>query len=113
MGNSDRGRRHELYHQGSANLDDDELGREPVDVFLAGVAGRSVTPRYWERILPRLDPRVVVPTHYDDFFAPLGDRETFVRRANLGASRTRCRGRRGPEVAALRRVDEAAPIRSP
>jgi L-ascorbate metabolism protein UlaG (beta-lactamase superfamily) len=60
-----------LYHQGSANLVDDALGREPVDVFLAGVAGRSFTPRYWDRILPRLDPRVVVPTHYDDFFRPL------------------------------------------
>ena len=60
-----------LYHQGSANLVDEALGREPVDVFLAGVAGRSVTPRYWERILPKLDPRVVVPTHYDDFFRPL------------------------------------------
>jgi len=61
-----------LYHQGSANLVDEALGREPVDVFLAGVAGRSCTPHYWRRILPRLDPRVVVPTHYDDFFRPLG-----------------------------------------
>ena len=41
-----------LYHQGSADLDDAELRDGPVDVFLAGVAGRSVTPRYWERILP-------------------------------------------------------------
>ena len=55
----------------------------PVDVFLAGVAGRSVTPHYWERILPRLDPRVVVPTHYDNFFAPLGSRQTFVRGVRL------------------------------
>jgi len=61
-----------LYHQGSANLDDGELRDGPVDVFLAGVAGRSVTPRYWERILPRLDPRMIVPTHYDNFFSPLG-----------------------------------------
>jgi len=45
-----------LYHQGSANLDDGELRDGPVDVFLAGVAGRSVTPHYWERILPSLDP---------------------------------------------------------
>ena len=52
-------------------------------MFLAGVAGRSVTPRYWERILPRLDPRVVVPTHYDDFFAPLDGRERFVRGVKL------------------------------
>jgi L-ascorbate metabolism protein UlaG (beta-lactamase superfamily) len=72
-----------LYHQGSANLDDDELRIAPVDVFLAGVAGRTVTPHYWERVLPRLDPRVVVPTHYDNFFAPLGARETFVRGIRL------------------------------
>ncbi len=72
-----------LYHQGSADLDDDELRDEPVDVFLAGVAGRSFTPRYWERILPRLDPRIVVPTHYDDFFAPLGRRLSFVRQVRL------------------------------
>ena len=63
-----------LYHQGSADLDDEQLRDEPVDVFLAGVAGRSVTPRYWERILPRLDPRLVVPTHYDNFFVPLEGR---------------------------------------
>jgi L-ascorbate metabolism protein UlaG (beta-lactamase superfamily) len=74
-----------LYHQGSADLDDDELARAPVDVFLAGVAGRGVTPRYWERILPRLDPRVVVPTHYDNFFSPLGAPQDFVARVELAA----------------------------
>jgi L-ascorbate metabolism protein UlaG (beta-lactamase superfamily) len=62
-----------FYHQGSANLIDDAVPESGVDVFLAGVAGRSFTERYWERILPRLDPRVVVPTHYDDFFKPLGE----------------------------------------
>ena len=72
-----------LYHQGSADLDDDELHGAPVDVFLAGVAGRSFTPRYWERILPKLDPGVVVPTHYDDFFAPLGRRLSFVRQVRF------------------------------
>jgi L-ascorbate metabolism protein UlaG (beta-lactamase superfamily) len=60
-----------LYHQGSANLVDDALARDPVDVFLAGIAGRGYTPHYWRRILPKLDPRVVVPAHYDDFFRPL------------------------------------------
>jgi L-ascorbate metabolism protein UlaG (beta-lactamase superfamily) len=63
-----------LYHQGSADLLDDELARSgiaAVDVFLAGVAGRNFTERYWERILPALDPALVVPTHYDDFFVPL------------------------------------------
>jgi L-ascorbate metabolism protein UlaG (beta-lactamase superfamily) len=74
-----------LYHQGSANLVDDALGHEPVDVFLAGVAGRSNTPRYWERILPRLDPRVVVPAHYDDFFRALGRGLRVARGIDLAA----------------------------
>jgi L-ascorbate metabolism protein UlaG (beta-lactamase superfamily) len=65
-----------LYHQGSADLLDEELARSGitgVDVFLAGVAGRNFTERYWERILPVLDPAIVVPTHYDDFFVPLDE----------------------------------------
>jgi L-ascorbate metabolism protein UlaG (beta-lactamase superfamily) len=60
-----------FYHQGSANLIDDAIRREPVDVFLAGVAGRGFTRDYWKRILRALEPQTVVPTHYDDFFRPL------------------------------------------
>ena len=83
-----------LYHQGSADLDDAAARSSPVDVFLAGVTGRQVTPRYWERILPRLDPRLLVPTHYDDFFAPLEQPLKLVRRrrnrrpAGRGAARS-------------------------
>jgi L-ascorbate metabolism protein UlaG (beta-lactamase superfamily) len=96
-----------LYHQGSADLDDSELGAESVDVFLAGVAGRSVTPRYWERILPRLDPRAVVPTHYDNFFAPLGQEPKLLRGVNLTAVPEEVTAvSRDAEVATLRRVDE-------
>lgn len=62
-----------IYHQGSANLRDDEVPAGGVDVFLAGVAGRSFTRDYWARILPALDPSVVVASHYDDFFRPLDD----------------------------------------
>ncbi len=99
-----------LYHQGSANLDDAELRDEPVDVFLAGVAGRSVTPRYWERILPRLDPRVLVPTHYDNFFSPLGRPQDFVRRVDLAAVPAEvAAAARDTRVAALPRVDEPYP----
>jgi L-ascorbate metabolism protein UlaG (beta-lactamase superfamily) len=71
-----------FYHQGSADLHDDER-IDPVDVFLAGVTGRQVTPHYWRRILPRLDPRLLVPTHYDDFFAPLDKPLGLVRRVAL------------------------------
>jgi L-ascorbate metabolism protein UlaG (beta-lactamase superfamily) len=71
-----------FYHQGSADLRDEEP-LEKVDVFLAGVTGRQVTPHYWRRILPRLDPRLVVPTHYDDFFAPLDRPLGLVRKVAL------------------------------
>jgi L-ascorbate metabolism protein UlaG (beta-lactamase superfamily) len=74
-----------FYHQGSANLIDDAVRERGVDVFLAGVAGRSFTEDYWQRILPRLDPKVVVPTHYDNFFRPLGQRLEFVSNVQLSA----------------------------
>ena len=61
-----------LYHQGSADLIDDEVRHRDVDVMLCGIAGRQFTPGYLERILPRLQPRVIVATHHDDFFVPLG-----------------------------------------
>jgi L-ascorbate metabolism protein UlaG (beta-lactamase superfamily) len=98
-----------LYHQGSADLDDAALGAEPVDVFLAGIAGREVTPRYWERILPRLDPRVIVPAHYDDFFRPLGGGFGFTRRIRMDALPEEIAAvSSSAAVAALERVDRPA-----
>jgi L-ascorbate metabolism protein UlaG (beta-lactamase superfamily) len=74
-----------FYHQGSANLIDDAIPHGGVDVFLAGIAGRSFTRDYWGRILPRLQPRTIVASHFDDFFrsidAPLG----FSTNVNLAA----------------------------
>jgi L-ascorbate metabolism protein UlaG (beta-lactamase superfamily) len=60
-----------IYHQGSADLLDDEIAHRDVDLFLCGIAGRQVTPDYVPRILRRLEPRKVVITHHDDFFVPL------------------------------------------
>lgn len=60
-----------LYHQGSADLLDDEIRHRDVDVFLCGIAGRSFSRRYVERVLRALAPRVVVAHHHDDFFRPL------------------------------------------
>jgi L-ascorbate metabolism protein UlaG (beta-lactamase superfamily) len=60
-----------LCHQGSADLLDDAIRHHGVDVFLAGVAGREFSRYYWGRILPELEPRVVVASHFDDFFRPL------------------------------------------
>ncbi|MFN8112325.1 MAG: MBL fold metallo-hydrolase [Solirubrobacterales bacterium] len=98
-----------IYHQGSADLDDEALGSDPVDLFLAGVAGRSVTPAYWDRILPRLDPRIVVPTHYDNFFTPLGRAQDYAWRVALGEVPDEVgRVSRDAVVAGLPRVDAGA-----
>ena len=72
-----------FYHQGSANLIEDEIRPGGVDFFLAGVAGRGFTRDYWRRILPRLDPQTVIPTHYDDFFRPLDQPMGFTTNVNL------------------------------
>lgn len=49
-----------------------------------GIAGRGFTPNYTARILRRLSPRVIVPHHYDDFFAPVGAPLRFSLNVNLG-----------------------------
>lgn len=74
-----------LYHQGSADLRDDEIRHRGVDVFLAGVTGRGFTRDYWRRVLSRLEPRVVVASHYDDFFRSLDAPMGFA--ANVGLAR--------------------------
>ena len=74
-----------FYHQGSANLIDDAVPRGGVDVFLAGIAGRSFTRDYWARILPRLQPRTIVASHFDDFFRPLDAPLGFSTNVNLAA----------------------------
>jgi L-ascorbate metabolism protein UlaG (beta-lactamase superfamily) len=74
-----------FYHQGSANLLDDELRHRDVDVFLAGIAGRRFTDDYWQRILGRLRPRTVVAGHFDDFFRPLDGPAGFSLNVNLAA----------------------------
>ena len=74
-----------LYHQGSANLIDEEVPPGGVDVFLAGIAGRSFTDDYWSRILRRLEPSVVMANHFDDFFRPLSAQLGFSTNVNLAA----------------------------
>ncbi len=95
-----------FFHQGSADLLDDAVRERGVDVFLAGVAGRSFTERYWQRVLARLEPRVVVPTHYDNFFRPLGQELEFVTAAELARLPEEIGAVSGQiELAALPRAD--------
>src|SRR5688500_1800815 len=48
-----------FYHQGSCDLIEGEMRHRGVDVLLAGIAGRRFTARYTERLLRRLEPRVI------------------------------------------------------
>ena len=97
-----------FYHQGSANLVDDAVREREVDLFLAGVAGRSFTDRYWQRILTRLQPRAVIPTHYDNFFRPLGEDLEFVANVQLARLPEEIGAvSREIEIAALPRADLA------
>lgn len=74
-----------FYHHGSCNLVDDEIRHTRVDYFLAGIAGRRFTARYWQRILTRLEPRVIVPHHFDDFFRPLDAPLAYSLNVNIAA----------------------------
>ncbi len=95
-----------FYHQGSANLVDEALREREVDFFLAGVAGRSFTDRYWQRVLTRLRPRAVIPTHYDNFFRPLGQGMEFVANVQLTELPAEIAAvSREIEIAALPRAD--------
>jgi L-ascorbate metabolism protein UlaG (beta-lactamase superfamily) len=91
-----------LYHQGSADLIDDAVRHRGVDVFLAGVAGREFTHDYWSRTLSRLEPAVVVPSHYDNFFRPLGGPMGFAPNVSLATLEEEIGAvSRGIELAAL------------
>ena len=72
-----------FYHQGSCDLIEDEMPHRGVDVLLAGIAGRRFTRRYTERLLRRLQPRLVIPHHWDDFFRPLDAPVGFSLNVNL------------------------------
>jgi L-ascorbate metabolism protein UlaG (beta-lactamase superfamily) len=61
-----------FYHQGSANLVEEHIPFRGVDYLLLGIAGRRFTRDYVARSVRALAPHVIVPTHHDDFFRPLG-----------------------------------------
>ncbi len=89
-----------LYHQGSCDLLDEEI-REPCDVFLCGIAGRSFTKDYVARIIGRLKPSLVIPHHHDNFFLPLEQEMGFSVNVNFGGF-----------LQELRDVDPDLPVRS-
>jgi len=72
-----------FYHQGSADLLENEIKDRGVDIFLCGISGRRFTPNYIARIVKALAPKMIVPTHYDNFFRPLEAQAEFSFNVNL------------------------------
>ncbi len=72
-----------FYHQGSCDLIEDEITDKDIDVLLAGISGRRFTKGYFDRIIRAVQPKLIIPTHYDDFFRPLGQPSKFSFNVNL------------------------------
>jgi len=60
-----------LFHNGSADLIDENLRDVRADVLLLGLASRSCTRDYVKRMITALKPGIVIPCHYDRFFSPM------------------------------------------
>ena len=73
-----------LYHQGSADLADDEITVTDVDVLLCGIAGRFWSKDFTRRIITAVDPALVLAHHHDDFFRPVESDMGFSFNVNLG-----------------------------
>ncbi len=72
-----------IYHQGSCDLLEDEITDKNIDVLLAGISGRRFTKGYFQRIISAVRPKLIVPTHYDNFFVPLDQPSKFSFNVNL------------------------------
>jgi len=73
-----------FYHMGSCDLIEDAIRVRNVDYFLAGIAGRGFTKAFTRRILEIIEPKVIIPHHFDDFFQPLGEPMKFSFNVNFG-----------------------------
>ncbi len=73
-----------LYHQGSAELADDEVTTGEVDVLLCGIAGRLWSPNFTRRMIAAFDPSLIVAHHHDDFFRPVDAEMGYSFNVNLG-----------------------------
>jgi L-ascorbate metabolism protein UlaG (beta-lactamase superfamily) len=61
-----------LYHMGSAELVDSQVGVRNVDLLLMCVAGWTSSRRLPERVAAGFSPRAILLSHWDDFLRPIG-----------------------------------------
>ena len=91
-----------LYHLGSAGLIDAELEGVTCDVALLCTIGRHATPRFVERALDLLRPKLVIPCHWDQFWRPLAEPRRQIPGNDLEGFMAQVRGHASrPEVRLL------------
>jgi len=59
-----------VLHVGSAALLEAELTGVRADVVLCCTIGRQATPRFTQRVIDALQPRLIIPCHWDQFWLP-------------------------------------------
>ncbi len=73
-----------IYHKGSAGIVEESEREVRADLLLLGISLRDDTERYVQRMVEMVDPRILMPMHYDWFFRPLGKGLRLVPRTRFG-----------------------------
>lgn len=76
-----------FLHAGTAACIAEALQGLRADVLFVCAAGRQKSPEFLPTLLETLDPGVVVPIHFDDFFAPLQPGQPAKRLPGVGLGR--------------------------
>lgn len=76
-----------FLHAGTAACIAEALQGLRADVLFVCAAGRQKSPEFLPTLLETLEPDVVVPIHFDDFFAPLRPGQAAKRLAGVGLDR--------------------------
>ena len=71
LGESSAGQGLTLFHLGSADFYPETIEGQKADVLLPCLMGREHHPGFVRELLDQLQPRVVIPCHFDDFFVPM------------------------------------------
>ncbi|HPQ45260.1 MAG TPA: MBL fold metallo-hydrolase [Syntrophales bacterium] len=91
-----------IMHAGSANFIESEIEGHCCDVLFMCVPGWKKIPEYCTRLPEILQPKLIIPFHYDDFFSPISkdgrvrtlpflDMAGFLKRVSASAPRAEIR----------------------
>lgn len=76
-----------VWHHPSSVYEPGDLGGAPADTLIMGVAGFDWTVERAAALLGEARPRRILPTHYDNFFQPLGKGLALLPQADMDGAR--------------------------